>query len=146
LNESLLLQDHRLHNRGMLHRQEGQALPQEGLAQASLERENAAELSAARLHQGVLAVELMHQSRPSRERRARQQELVRLVRKKGVRSDKAGRVPRVRLPGSQRVERRLLLSAVRDNRNGERKRERGLQRRGRNQARRTTDYADLTDF
>jgi hypothetical protein len=76
----------------------------------------------------------MHQSRPSRERRARQQELVRLVRKRGVRSDKAGRVPRVSLAGSQGVERRLHLSAVKDNRNVERKRERGLPRRGRNQA------------
>ena len=131
----------------MLHRQ-GQALPQEGPAKASLDRKNAAELSAAPglQHQGVLAVELMHQSRPSRERRARQQELVWLVRKKGVRSDKAGKVPRVSLAGSQRVERRLHLSAVRHNRNVERKRERGLPRRGRNQARRTTDYADLTDF
>ena len=131
----------------MLHLQEGRALPQEGLAQVSLERENAAELSAARLqHQGGLAVELMHQSTPSREGRARQQELVRLVRKRGARSGKAGKVPKVSLPGSQRVERRLHLSAVRYNRSVERKRERGLPRRGRNQGRRTTDYADLTDF
>ena len=117
----------------MLHRQD-QALPQEGRAQASLERENAAGLSAAPglQHQGVRAVELMHQSRPSRERRARQQGLVRLVRQKGARSDKAGKVPRVKLPGNQRVERRLHPSAVRDNRSVERKRERGLQRRGHN--------------
>jgi hypothetical protein len=123
-------------------------LAQERRAQASLDRENAAELSAAPglQHQAVPAVELMHQSRPSRERRARQQGLVRLVRHKGLRSDKAGRVPRVKLSGNQSVERRLHLSAVRDNRSVERKRERGLQPRGRNQARRTTDYADLTDF
>jgi hypothetical protein len=43
-----------------------------------------------------------------------------------------GRVPMVNLPGSQRVERKLHLSAVRDNRSVERRRERGLQRRGRN--------------
>lgn len=74
----------------------------------------------------------MHQSRPSRERRARQQGLVRLVRKKGVQPERAGKVPGVNLLGSQRVERKLHLSAPRDNRNVERKKERGLQRRGRN--------------
>ena len=123
-------------------------MPQEGRAQASPEKENAVESIAAPgpQHQRVRGVELMHQSRPSRERRARQQGLVRLVRQKGARSDKAGKVPMVSLAGSQRVERRLHPSEVRTNPSVERKRERGPQRRGRNHPRRTRDYADLTDF
>jgi hypothetical protein len=68
------------------------------------------------------------------------------VRAKREADERAGKVPKVSLLGSQRVERKLHPSAVRDNRSVERKREKGLQRRGRNQARRTTDYADLTDF
>jgi hypothetical protein len=52
----------------------------------------------------------------------------------------------VNLPRSLKAERKLHLSAGRDNRSVERKRERGLPRRGRNQGRRTMDYADLTDF
>ena len=46
--------------------------------------------------------------------------------------ERACPLPMVSLPGSQRVERKLHLSAVRDNRSVERKKERGLQRRGRN--------------
>jgi hypothetical protein len=68
------------------------------------------------------------------------------VRAKREADERAGKVPKVSLLSSQRVERKLHPSAVRDNRSVERKRERELQRRGRNQARRTTDYADLTDF
>ena len=68
------------------------------------------------------------------------------VRAKRQADERAGKVPMLNLLGSQRVERKLNLSAARDNRSVERKRERGLQRRGRNQARRTTDYADLPDF
>ena len=119
-------------------------MPQEGRAQASPEKENAAELSAAPepQQQRVRAVEVMHQSRPSRERRARQQGLLRVVRQKGARSDKAGKVPMVSLAGSQRVQRRLRPNEVRDNRSVERKRERGLQRPGRNHPKRTPDYAD----
>jgi len=66
------------------------------------------------------------------------------VRVKREAHETAGRAPMVNLLGSQRVERKLHLSAVR--RNPQRKKERELQRRGRNQATRTTDYADLTGF
>ena len=45
--------------------------------------------------------------------------------------ERAGKVPKVSLLGSQRVERRLHPAAVRDNRSVERKRERGLHRQGR---------------
>jgi len=54
------------------------------------------------------------------------------VRAKREADERAGKVPKVSLLGSQRVERKLHPSAVRDNRSVERKRERELQRRGRN--------------
>jgi hypothetical protein len=54
------------------------------------------------------------------------------VRAKREADQRAGKVPKVSLLGSQRVERKLHPSAVRDNRSVERKRKRGLQRRGRN--------------
>lgn len=54
------------------------------------------------------------------------------VRAKREADERACPLPMVSLPGSQRVERKLHLSAVRDNRSVERKRERGLQRQGRN--------------
>jgi hypothetical protein len=54
------------------------------------------------------------------------------VRAKRQADHREGRVPMVNLQGSQRVERKLHLSAVRHNRSVERKRERALQRRGRN--------------
>jgi hypothetical protein len=89
----------------------------------------------------------MHQSRPSRERRARQQGLVRLVRKKGVQPEKEDKVPTASLSGSQGpVHLERPNSRSRENRSVERKRERGLQRQSRNHPRSTTDYADLTDF
>jgi hypothetical protein len=75
----------------------------------------------------------MHQSRPSRERRARQQTLVRLVRKKGVQPQKEDKVATGSLAGSQGpVHLERPNSGSRENRSVERKRERGLQRRGRN--------------
>ena len=52
------------------------------------------------------------------------------VRAKREADERAAKVPKVSLLGSQRVERKLHLSAVRDNRSVERKRERGLQRQG----------------
>jgi hypothetical protein len=54
------------------------------------------------------------------------------VRAKRQADHREGRVPLVNLLGSQRVERKLHPSAVRDNQSVERKRERELQRRGRN--------------
>jgi hypothetical protein len=54
------------------------------------------------------------------------------VRAKPDGDERPGKVPKVSLLGSQRVERKLHPSAVRDNRSVERKRKRGLQRRGRN--------------
>jgi hypothetical protein len=57
-----------------------------------------------------------------------------------------GKAPMVNRPASQEAERQLRLSKGRGNRNTERKKARGLHRRGHNQARGTTDYADLTDF
>ena len=54
------------------------------------------------------------------------------VRAKREADDREGRTSMVDLAASQRVERKLRLSAVRDNRSVERKRERGLQRRGHN--------------
>jgi hypothetical protein len=54
------------------------------------------------------------------------------VRAKREADERPGKVPKVSLLGSQRVERKLHPSAVRDNRSVERKRKRGLQRRGRN--------------
>jgi len=57
-----------------------------------------------------------------------------------------GKGPMVNLLGSQEAERQLRLSKGRGNRNTERKKARGLHRRGHKQARGVTDYADLTDF
>jgi hypothetical protein len=54
------------------------------------------------------------------------------VRAKREADEREGRTSMVDLVASQRVERKLHLSAVRDNRSVERKRERGLQRRGHN--------------
>ena len=54
------------------------------------------------------------------------------VRAKREADERKGRTSMVDLMASQRVERKLHLSAVRDNRSVERKRERGLQRRGHN--------------
>ena len=54
------------------------------------------------------------------------------VRAKREADDREGRTSMVHLAASQRVERKLRLSTFRDNRSVERKRERGLQRRGHN--------------
>ena len=54
------------------------------------------------------------------------------VRAKREADEREGRTSMVDLAASQRVERKLRLSAFRDNRSVERKRERGLQRRGHN--------------
>ena len=137
----------------MLHRQ-GQALPQEGQAQASLEKENAAELSAAPglQHQRVRAVDLMHQSRT----RARSN----LARHKPPTTPPVGPGAGEARGGPQRGQgahgqpagqpkggaHQLRLSAVRDNRSVERKKERGLQRRGRNYLVESTNYADSRGF
>jgi len=53
------------------------------------------------------------------------------VRAKREADERAAKVPKVSLLGSQRVERKLHPSAVKDNRSVERKRERGLHRQGR---------------
>ena len=52
------------------------------------------------------------------------------VRAKREADDREGTTSMVDLAASQRVERKLRLSAFRDNQSVERKRERGLQRRG----------------
>jgi hypothetical protein len=54
------------------------------------------------------------------------------VRAKREADEREGRTSTVNLVASQRVERKLHLSAVRDNRSVGRKKERGLQRRGHN--------------
>jgi len=54
------------------------------------------------------------------------------VRAKREADEREGRTSMVDLAASQRVERKLRLSAFRDNRSVERKRERGLHRRGHN--------------
>jgi hypothetical protein len=66
------------------------------------------------------------------------------VRAKREADHREGKAPMVNLPASQKAERQLRLSKGRGN--PQRKKARGLHRRGHNQARGTTDYADLTDF
>jgi hypothetical protein len=54
------------------------------------------------------------------------------VRAKREADEREGKAPMVNLPGSQKAERQLRLSKGRGNRSAERKRARGLHRRGHN--------------
>lgn len=70
----------------------------------------------------------------------------RLVRAKREVEEREDKAPMVNRPASLEADRQLRLSKGRGNRNTERRKAKGLHRRGHNQARGTTDYADLTDF